>query len=128
MDILAALAGVCLAGIGLIAMVLGRPALKRSEPVALRVVALHEGVDSDSNTIWNPEFLVLSGPHEGARFISDMGEERPLHSVDDHTSGRIDPLTGHIASDAEVSMYRWMPVWALVIGIGLCGVAAFQWI
>jgi len=117
-SLIALFSGAFLTALGAIFIIHGRRMLARSVPVTLKVIALHER-EGEDNPTFHPEFIVVDGPYADKRHVCAIGEERALHAIDDITHGHLDPISEAILSVKELPLQKWMPIWAVVIGLSL---------
>ena len=89
--------------------------------VKLEVVAFEVQEDHESNEISVPVYRVYAGEYQGITKVSiyDEASSAKKLKVGDLIDGFIALPSKNLISKDSLPMKNWMPIWALVIGIGL---------
>jgi len=113
------LLGVYFTGLGLFFLYQNR----RSElvEVKLEVIAFEEQEDHEHNKINVPVYKVFAGEYQGVTKLSVHDETNYTETlkVGDLIDGFIDLPNQDLISNNGLPMKNWMPVWLIVIGVGL---------
>ena len=117
--------GVYLTGLGLFFILQNMK--NKLEEVKLEVVAFEKREDHKSNEINVPVYKVFAGEYQGITKVCryNEGDIAKKLNVGDLIDGFIALPNKDLISKDSVPIKKWMPIWLLVIGIGIVFVCLY---
>ena len=113
------LVGLYFTGVGVFAIYQNK--INKLVEVKLEVISFKIQEDHESTEIRVPVYRIFSGEYQGITKVSIYDEENFTKKlkIGDLIDGFISLPSKDLVSKDSLAMKKWMPIWSLIIGIGV---------